>query len=200
MNRLLTRSPRRRGRAGSAACPLRRGAAVAALVASEAAASVALAAAWGNPFNSFDHLVGAAEQPCRHNDDGALTMSPFVLSTMANNSLCSASGTLNFAIVSSWIGWIRCARRTAHAVRSAGPAYLPTCGFQKFHPVGFTRPGRITSRPRARYQGRSLSARGLLCSHREDRRAHGLARLQVAMRLCGVFQRVGLLDLDLDRA
>ena len=46
-------------------------------------------------------LVGAAEQPCRHNDDGALTMSPFVLSTMANNSLCSASGTLNFAIVSS---------------------------------------------------------------------------------------------------
>jgi len=28
-------------------------------------------------------------------------MSPLVLSTMANNSLCSASGTLNFAIVSS---------------------------------------------------------------------------------------------------
>src|SRR6516162_5693754 len=71
--------------------------------------------------------------------------------------------------------------------------------FQKFYPVGFARPGRITSRPRARYQGRSLSARGLLCSHREDCRAHGLARLQVAMRLCGVFQRVGLLDLDLDR-
>jgi len=38
------------------ACPLRRGAAVAALVASEAAASVALAAAWGNPFNSFDQV------------------------------------------------------------------------------------------------------------------------------------------------
>jgi len=61
-------------------------------------------------------------------------------------------------------------------------AYLPTCGFKKFHPVGFARPGRITSRARARYQGRSLSARGLLRSHREDRRAHGLARLQVAMR------------------
>src|SRR5262249_53202395 len=30
-----------------------------------------------------------------------LTMSPLVLSTMANNSLCSASGTLNFVIVSS---------------------------------------------------------------------------------------------------
>jgi hypothetical protein len=25
----------------------------------------------------------------------------------------------------------------ARAVRSAGVAYLPTCGFQKFHPVGF---------------------------------------------------------------
>ena len=60
--------------------------------------------------------------------------------------------------------------------------------------------GRITSRPRARNQGRSLSARGLLRSHREHRRAHGLARLQVSMRLCGVFQRIGLLDLDLDRA
>ena len=59
--------------------------------------------------------------------------------------------------------------------------------------------GRITSRPRARNQGRSLSARGLLRSHREHRRAHGLARLQVSMRLCGVFQRIGLLDLDLDR-
>src|SRR5262249_39746635 len=30
-----------------------------------------------------------------------VTMSPLVLSTIANNSLCSASGTLNFAIVSS---------------------------------------------------------------------------------------------------
>jgi len=49
----------------------------------------------------LDHLVGEREQPCRHNDDGALTISSFVLSTMANNSLCSASGTLNFAIVSS---------------------------------------------------------------------------------------------------
>jgi hypothetical protein len=38
---------------------------------------------------------------CRHKDDGALTMSSLVLSTMANNSLCSASGTSNFAIVSS---------------------------------------------------------------------------------------------------
>ena len=38
---------------------------------------------------------------CRHKDYGRLTMSPLVLSTMANNSLCSASGTLNFAIVSS---------------------------------------------------------------------------------------------------
>src|SRR5262249_46619654 len=52
-------------------------------------------------FTSPNHLFGASEQPCRHNDDGALTMSPFALSTMANNSLCSASGTLNFAIVSS---------------------------------------------------------------------------------------------------
>src|SRR5215472_14754879 len=34
---------------------------------------------------------------CRHKDDGPLTMSPLVLSTMANNSLCSALGTLNFA-------------------------------------------------------------------------------------------------------
>ena len=41
--------------------------------------------------------------------------------------------------------------------------------------------------------------RGLLRSHREHRRAHGLAGLQVAMRLYGVFQRIGLLDLDLDR-
>ena len=38
---------------------------------------------------------------CRQKDDGALTMSPLVLSTIANNSLCSASGTLNFAMVSS---------------------------------------------------------------------------------------------------
>jgi hypothetical protein len=35
----------------------------------------------------------------------------------------------------------RCARSTARAVRSAGVAYLPTCGSQKFHPVGFARPG-----------------------------------------------------------
>ena len=35
----------------------------------------------------------------RHED--GLTMSPLVLCTMANNSWCSASGTLNFAIVSS---------------------------------------------------------------------------------------------------
>src|SRR5262249_6554071 len=34
-------------------------------------------------------------------DDGTPIISPFVLSTMANNSFCSASGTLNFAIVSS---------------------------------------------------------------------------------------------------
>jgi hypothetical protein len=34
----------------------------------------------------------------------------------------------------------------------------------------------------------------------EHRRAYGLARLQVSMRLCGVFQRIGLVDLDLDRA
>jgi hypothetical protein len=40
---------------------MRRGAAVAASVASEAAASVALAAAWGKRFNSLDHLVGAGE-------------------------------------------------------------------------------------------------------------------------------------------
>jgi DNA invertase Pin-like site-specific DNA recombinase len=38
---------------------------------------------------------------CRHKDDGAPTMSPLVLSRIANNSLCSATGTLNFAIVSS---------------------------------------------------------------------------------------------------
>jgi len=97
-------------------------------------------------------------------------------------------------------GGIRCACRTARAVRSAGAAYLPTCGFQKFPPVGFARPGRITSRPRARVPGTALSPRGLLCSHREHRRAHGLARLQVAMRLCGLFQRIGLLDLNLDCA
>src|SRR5215472_14785115 len=91
-------------------------------------------------------------------------------------------------------GGIRCAHSTARAVTSA-----PTCGFQKFHPVGFARPGRIRSRPRTRVPGMALSAGGLLRSHREHRRAHGLAGLQVAMRLCGVFQRIGLLDLDLDR-
>src|SRR5215831_19144930 len=53
--------------------------------------------------------------------------------------------------------------------RKGALTHLPTCGSQKFHPVGFARPGRITSRPRARNQGRSLSARGLLCSHREHR-------------------------------
>src|SRR5262249_30264257 len=37
-------------------------------------------------------------------------------------------------------------------------------------------------------------------SHREHRRAHGLARLQVSVRLRGLFQRIALLDLDLDRA
>jgi hypothetical protein len=41
---------------------MRRGAAVAASAASRAAASVAVAAAWGNPFNSFDHLVGAGDE------------------------------------------------------------------------------------------------------------------------------------------
>jgi LDH2 family malate/lactate/ureidoglycolate dehydrogenase len=61
---------------------------------------------------------------------------------------------------------------------------LPSCGFQKFHPVGFARPGRIRSRPRTRVP--ALPGE-LLRSHREHRRAHGLARLQVAMRLCGVF-------------
>ena len=40
---------------------MRPGAAVAASVVSGAAALVALAAAWGNPFNSLDHLVGAGE-------------------------------------------------------------------------------------------------------------------------------------------
>jgi hypothetical protein len=39
---------------------------VAASVASGAEASVALGAAWGNPFNSFDHLVGEREQSRRH--------------------------------------------------------------------------------------------------------------------------------------
>src|SRR6266511_3818560 len=43
-------------------------------------------------------------------------------------------------------GGIRCARRPARAVRSVGVAYLPSCGFQKFHPVGFAQPGRITRR------------------------------------------------------
>jgi hypothetical protein len=37
----------------------------------------------------------------RHRDEDGVTMSPLVLCTMANNSLCSASGTLNFTIVSS---------------------------------------------------------------------------------------------------
>jgi len=36
----------------------------------------------------------------------------------------------------------RSAGAPARAVRSAGSAYLPTCGFQKFLPVGFARPGR----------------------------------------------------------
>src|ERR1700716_7126 len=45
-----------------------------------------------------------------------------------------------------------------------------------------------------------LNRRGLLRSHREHRRADCLARLQVAMRLRGFLQRVGLIDLDLDRA
>jgi len=53
--------------------------------------------------------------------------------------------------------------------RKGALAHFPTCGSQKFHPVGFARAGRITSRPRARNQGRSLSARGLLCSHGEHR-------------------------------
>jgi len=48
---------------------------------------------------------------CRHKDYGRLTMSPLVLSTMANNSLCSASGTLNFAIVSS-----RSLQKAAHSL------------------------------------------------------------------------------------
>src|SRR5215468_6207757 len=57
-------------------------------------------------FTLFDHLVRAGEQHRRHveayaEEDDAPTISPLVLSTMANNSLCSASGTLNFAIVSS---------------------------------------------------------------------------------------------------
>jgi hypothetical protein len=38
-------------------------------------------------------------------------MSPLVLSTMANNSLCSAAGTLNFAIVSS-----KSLQKTAHSL------------------------------------------------------------------------------------
>src|SRR5262245_23287159 len=92
-------------------------------------------------------------------------------------------------------GGIRCAHSTTRAVRSA-----PTCGFQKFHPAGFARPGRIRSRPRTRVPGMALSAGGLLRSHREHSRAHGLARLQVSMRLRGVFQRIGLFDLDLDCA
>src|SRR5262245_20668655 len=53
--------------------------------------------------------------------------------------------------------------------RKGALAHFPTCGSLKFHPVGFARAGRITSRPRARNQGRSLSARGLLCSHGEHR-------------------------------
>src|SRR5262249_9479356 len=69
--------------------------------------------------------------------------------------------------------------------------------FPKIPSSRIARPNR-TSRPRARVPGTAL--RGLLRSHLEHCRAHGLARLQVAMRLCGVFQRIGLLDLDLDRA
>ena len=34
----------------------------------------------------------------------------------------------------------------------------------------------------------------------QDRRSDGLARLEIAMRLCSLFQRIGLIDLDLDRA
>src|SRR5262245_32762857 len=45
---------------------MRRGAAVVASVVSGAAASVALAGAWGNPFNLLDHLVGGYEQFIRH--------------------------------------------------------------------------------------------------------------------------------------
>ena len=47
---------------------MRRGAAVAASVASAAVALVAVAAAWTTPFNSFDHLVGAGQQRRRHLD------------------------------------------------------------------------------------------------------------------------------------
>jgi hypothetical protein len=72
---------------------------------------------------------------------------------------------------------------TARAVRSAGVAYLPT----------------VVSKNSIQSDSRG-QGRGVAVSHREHRRAHGLARLQVSMRLCGVFQRIGLLDLDLDRA
>lgn len=33
----------------------------------------------------------------------------------------------------------------------------------------------------------------------QGRRSNGLARLEIAMRLCSLFQRIGLIDLDLDR-
>src|SRR5262249_43331775 len=47
---------------------------------------------------------------------------------------------------------------------------------------------------------RAAGAGGLVRLHREHRRAHGLARLQLSMRLRSLFKRIGLLDLDLDRA
>src|SRR5262249_47448424 len=65
-SRRFIQSPRRRAQAASVACPLRRAAAVAGSVASGAAASLALAAAWGNPFNSLDHLVGAGKHARRN--------------------------------------------------------------------------------------------------------------------------------------
>src|SRR5438067_2590264 len=67
--------------------------------------------------NDWQMYSGGALSPCgtpkhkgrTHGEEDGLT--PLVLSTMANNSLCSASGTLNFAIVSS-------CRRPAHRILS----------------------------------------------------------------------------------
>ncbi len=58
-----------------------------------------------SPEEQFNHDLSsaflAAIGDSRHRNEDVLTMSPLVLSTIANNSLCSASGTLNFATVSS---------------------------------------------------------------------------------------------------
>ncbi len=55
-----------------------------------------------------------------------VTMSPLVLCTMANSSLCSASGTLNFAMVSS-----KSFKKAAHS-----PSVILRCSWDSRIPAG----------------------------------------------------------------